>query len=1344
MLEVYGYTVDFAGIEKGILIELKKHVRTYQRKFLKDEDYPTPKIWSDKKIITFPSWNRDHIESSIKYAFSKMGPKFKLPKYEVRIAEKDEVRDNEELAVLEEAQQIEPAFRYDPKGVPELFKDEGISDTVNGKYRLLITPEVRDALSDIDPQTGDKIIEFLTGLIFGKWEDWIKEGKGVNIWHQNDNGIYLFTKEIPGFGLAIWESLLTVDIISTIYSSTSEKTQYPSVSRFAPHVVLHEFRQMEEKPKDVMSFQSSFYEISADAINALSLENKNSSDLDGMELYQLSPARVTELIDGEDIALPLHLTETQLEPLLSNGPILLGGEAGSGKSSVIVLWLTINHIRNYSTKSSSDQAPRQLFVTYSSRLRDKARQDFERMLPHKYKNHRTEFRTFREILEDQCILSGKIGLFQRDKEVKFELFVRKFGKSFGKKVDPVLLWDEIRGTIKGGSVEDPSKFLDLQAYQILSEKKGKSKVPQRLRENYYDEAQSYQAFLQKEGLWDQLDMVSSAIDSIKTMPYEKYDRIACDEVQDLAPTEIYLLLLLVSEHNVNKIFLTGDEAQVINPSGFKWSRLKGDLGNLITPWPVPEVITFRQNYRSSSQIVELINAVLEVRRYLLDDGVSKVKQKSKVNSKASPMILLNDPIKVLMETETNPDKRLVLVKTQDQKTNLLKTLGNKSESVSILTVEEAKGLEWDGVLLYNFFIPRNEVLTSNDWNDTFDLNRRELLRQDFRTDTRSPYGLTYEFNLLHVGLTRARSFLAIFDKDPKMQLKKLGDPIPPTVAEGGIESFKGYWETKVATADDYRRLGLRLIDHDTEQAHRFFTLAAERYLSDNKFESAAESFEYALNYDKAANCYQQVDDRLNELRFRSKAFEYDNKPEQAGDKMLELSIEAEKLSKPYQVLVDACDNGSRLFGLAEKWDKQSKALELKCNAYPHEKHNDRAEALDQAANIVCQKVKNYSECVRLTKSAIKELDPVGLGEGSKFSGHPISEWIAERKIHLAEHLEKLGDLKGAAKEAEASYKLYKSAADLEKPTSSFREGYFEHSANVCAKCIDYSLDAKDYGLAIRARQDLEAIVKHRDNIEQIRRWWNVWIERYRNIDNFEEYAESTIQLAGMLADRKLYHEAVPILRESYRQNMDKMPIKISVKLLNELVRISYIYQPSEEYNSALILRGTFFMKNGDYAKAFEDLRTSGEQYALKGNIPGSRDSFNQALSCAELFMQSVAVGKFCLYDVGINVYAVNRMSKSAFEWVEKSSGYFLQDHQKGKEEIKSLINRIKGEPENNLKKGWLLYGESLFYNELSKSGITGDFYNLAVETANEAIKIMEKLDVSDVKEMKEKVSKWIK
>lgn len=1340
----YGYTADFDGTEKAILIELKKHIRSYQRNFLKDEDYPTPKVWSDKKIITFPSWNRNHVDNSIIYAFDKMGPKFKRPKYEIRAAEKEESRYYEEEEIQNEKQRTISFFGFEPRVPAASAQEEGFANSSSGKYRLLITPDVRDALSDVETKKRPKIIDFIKGLINGTWEQWVEKGEGVDIWQQKDSGVYLFTKVVEGFGLAVWESMLAVDIISTIYSYNSDKPQYSDASRFTPYIVLHEFRKMEEKLGDVLSFQGRFYNCVKENSQSLILEDKPITDIDGMELYQFSPSRISDLISGEDIALPLHLTVTQLEPLISSGPILLGGEAGSGKSSVIILWLTINHIRNYSNIPDSAGGPKQLFVTYSSRLRDKARQDFEQMLPRNYRNHRTEFRTFKELLEEICIRSGKIGLFPEEKEVKFEHFVRKFAKNLDRGVDAVLLWDEIRGTIKGGSIEDPSKFLDLSTYQNLSEKKGKSKVPQKLREIYYSGAQAYQAYLQKEGLWDQLDMVSTSIANINFQGIERYDRIACDEVQDLAPKEIFLLLQLLEKGYVNNIFFTGDEAQVINPSGFRWSRLKGDLGNLVVPWPIPEVITFRQNYRSSSQIVDMVNAVLEVRRSLLDDNVSRVKQKSKISSKVSPMVLLEDPVKVLRETDTNPDKRLVLVKTQDQKSRLLNELGNASENVSVLTVEEAKGLEWDGVLLYNFFIPRNEVLTSNDWNDAFDPHRRELLKQELQSGSRSPYGLTYEFNLLHVGITRARSFLAIFDKDPKMQLKKLGDPIIPTVSDGGSESFSGYWETKVATADDYRRLGFRLIDHDTEQAHRFFILSAGIYLSEGNFKAAAECYEYGMKYDEAAKCYQQIEDKQNELRLLSKDFELKGNLEQAGDKMLQLSEIAREERKPYSISIDACDEASRLYGSARMWDKQSKALESKARAFPLDKHAERTDALNEAAKVVCQRTANHDGCIRLTRNAIKELESAGLIEGSRFGGYPVSAWIADRKSHIAEELEKINDPKGAAKEAESSYKLYLSAADSEKSTSSSKEGFYERSANECAKCIDYSLDSGDLDLAKRARRDLASIVKHRDNVEQIRRWWNAWIARYLQINDFEQYAESSVELATILADKKLYSEALPLLKESYRQNADKLPQKISLNLLNELVRLSYISQPIEEYHTALNLRGTLLKNTGDYAKAFEDFRTSGELLAHKGNIPGSRESFTQALSCAEFFMQGVAIGKYCLYDVGINTYAVGNMTRIAFEWIEKSSKYFVQDIQKAKSELISLVDKFKDQPEGRLVRGWIFYGQALFYYELSKSGVPGDNYQNAESAAQEAVKTLESLSPQNAKDMRERISTWMK
>ena len=630
--ESVGYTLVFASLDKGAAISIRNHVRSYQRSRLRGQDLATPKFWLDRSSITFPGWPRDLVLSAVEHSFKRMGTGFRHPRYTLREATAEDLGHFESEPTPPGVSQGAPPLTEvsAPSAEPELPSGEPRQPVRGGDFVLLVAKGVMDTLSEVPDAHKSDALSFLRGLTSGDWLSWDKEQDGVRQWRSPDGSRTLFTRTVEGLGTAIWESAEAIDLMASVLPVGIVEGSSALASRTRPHVILYEFRLALLDGKTPLAFQDVFF--GAEAPSAPIPEPRPVTGLELSHLqqfYLLSPARMKDLVEGEEVGLLLYLSEDQLLPFSSPGPILLGGEAGSGKSSAIVLWLVANHV-GYLWRNPGAHPLRQLFVTYSPRLRDRARQEFELVLPSKYRGHATEFKTFREMLQEICSVAGSLGKFDPSREVGFEWFVNRFGSvQPHASVDPVLLWDEIRSNIKGGSIDDPLGFLDLSDYQRLSDRRGRAKIPREMRESYYEAAQRYRAILQTEGLWDQLDFVGSCLKVVGEIWGQRaYDRIACDEVQDLAPREIALIISLLRDQNLRSLFLTGDEAQVINPSGFSWARLKGDLGSRVRPLIIPDVITYRRNFRSSKEIVELVNSILRVRKELLDDPVSQQAQEA--------------------------------------------------------------------------------------------------------------------------------------------------------------------------------------------------------------------------------------------------------------------------------------------------------------------------------------------------------------------------------------------------------------------------------------------------------------------------------------------------------------------------------------------------------------------------------------------------------------------------------------------------------------------------------------------------------------------------------------------
>ena len=754
------------------------------------------------------------------------------------------------------------------------------------KYRILLTKGSFEALRHMRGSDRESVSAFLMYLMDGNWERNGSTHFPVVVWKQINGERYLFSSEIREELYAIWEVLWTVNLTGRLkISPYAEK----GVARdFSLHIILYSLGEFLGQPDTLIHLETEDFEkvgmIEQRYLTFYDREPKDEVRYNE-ELYYLPPALIERVLRGEQRGLSLHMPEEQVELLSAHrtlrGPILLSGEAGSGKTTVITHWLVMGERWKVGP---------QLFVTFSERLTEQARIEFEQMLPINHGPHQVRFLTYRQLLLE-IANAGGLALRDLSKEMTFERFLREYRYRVSPQVDPVLLWDEIRSVIRG-RCEDPNKrVLDYSTYEMLSEERGQCKTPKRMREKYYEEAQKYQNYLDREGLWDAIDLAFDCLGCADKV--QKYARLACDEVQDLAPVEIRVLISLVKDNNIDSMFFTGDMAQVINPSGFLWSKLKGDLGAVSKRHDIRDPWTLKRNFRSTSEIVELVNECLRVRENLLGDAGERNIQHSYVCSGIKPMLLRSSPVEGIKDCVSNPQKRLILVKTNEVKNEIMELLGEVREKVTILTVEEAKGLEWEGALLWNFFIPRHEEITRNDWENVFIPEKRQAFQINVKRGEKNPYALAYEFNLLHVGLTRPRRFLFIYDEDPIKKVMNLGGKVDGLVTEIDNKQFSAYWGTTMPSPGDLLTLALDLETRDQKQALQFFKIAAREYEKAKKLEDAAECFERAHEYKLAASCYG----KLSNVSMQEKMFAYDSESLAYG---LELEGEMEGARKHWE------------------------------------------------------------------------------------------------------------------------------------------------------------------------------------------------------------------------------------------------------------------------------------------------------------------------------------------------------------------------------------------------------------------------------------------------------------
>ena len=1184
------------------------------------------------------------------------------------------------------------------------------------EYKILLTRESLNALSKCEKENLQKVASFLTYLREGKWEEGGTNEFGRPIaWYREDSDRRLVSCQVTENAYAIWEPLITIDLLNYLDAKTRKTKWYLS-----PHVILHSFGEFSGELNVQLIVDKIFYPLGDVSSILATIEAQWDSDkvTYNEELYILGQVMIESLLKGEQHGLPLHMTAEQAKVLGSHleepSPVLLSGEAGSGKTTVITHWLLLNHIR--SIKGGGEPVS-QLFVTFSDLLVDRSREEFTKMCNPNWKRERkpkVEFLTYRQLLRKKILESfGGLESFEKSHEMTFERFLREYSIRIPQQLDPVLVWDEIRSVIKGGA-EGEKPFISLKRYQELSERRGQCKTPTNLRGDFYKAAQTYQNYLDKEGLWDSIDLAFACLQRIRTDPGRiTYDKIACDEVQDLAPVEIRLLIYLVSDRDINRIFFTGDMAQVINPSGFTWPKLKGTIGDISGRRHIRDAWLLKRNFRSTTEIVAIVNNVLDVREKLLEDQSGRSQQVSYKVSGMKPMLLnVLQPKKLLdalKDATSSPKERMILTKTKEQKEDLIKILSEawslreEAHLATVLTVEEAKGLEWDGVLLWNFFIPRHEVISKNDWEEVFIPAKRKSLRTLIMRGEKHPYGLGYEFNLLHVGLTRARNLLFIYDEDKHMKITNLSDNVADLLSEIDLEVFKSKWETKAPSAEELEEQALNLLEKDKIQAELLFKDAAIAYQKLRDLEKAAECYEQAGDHLSAAECHEQRDDRSAQERSLAMHFESMGDKKEAGDHWMEYArLRKEEGDKSRAV--QGFEYAQSSFGSAELFTEAARAAEARASLV------DRIiKQLEIRWNAVelWEKARKRTEAIKVLYDMIPLKDiQIKLEESQELI------WGEYPEVFFAEAYKKLAELLSresrfdtaisAAMEAAGKFKMAKDGA-----SSGSKPIYRGKQVRCISIAVDCSIKAEKFDTAIELQRELIELSKEKLLKEELSKEekekavgtiGDAW-ERLNEILQIMDDPQRLLKELEKVVDYVIPDRKKRKLRMAYDVQKLRMAcnvLKISVDWLSKkeayvrhkikaLNLLAECHQELAHYSKV----GEIFEKIGDLRIslgksifAIEDFRRAGGEYLRAEEEEKAFGVFSRGKEVARSEQLPADVGWYC-FKVALELVATNwrkrdPMEKKRFwvlakEWTIEAADALVIDINRAEREFGGIL-----------------------------------------------------------------------
>ena len=450
-------------------------------------------------------------------------------------------------------------------------------------------------------------------------------------------------------------------------------------------------------------------------------------------------------------------------------PLVLIGSAGSGKTAVVL-------------EKMKQAVGDVLYVSLSSFLVENARNLY---YANNYENddQEVDFLSFRELLETLRVPPGKEITFR-----EFETWFRRHNARTGLN-DPHPLFEEFRGVIT--APVRPDAALTREEYLSLGVKQ--SIFDAERRPHVYNLFQRYEEHLERAGRFDP-NMLSHAYLPLAS---PRYDFVVVDEVQDITAIQLYLILNTL--RSAGAFLLCGDSNQIVHPNFFSWSKVKTlffERRELTGNREITRVL--HANYRNAPAITELANRVLKLKhaRFGSIDQESNYLVRS-TSGREGVIQLLDDTdaVKRDLDAKTARSTRFaVVVMHPHQKT----TARRWFNTPLVFSIQEAKGLEYDSIILFNFLGEEDRAFREiANGVDPASLESDSLVYARAR-DKKDKSLEMYKFyiNALYVAMTRAVDNLYIVDsrRDHPLArllgLDRLGGALTLQMQDSSVEEWQ--------------------------------------------------------------------------------------------------------------------------------------------------------------------------------------------------------------------------------------------------------------------------------------------------------------------------------------------------------------------------------------------------------------------------------------------------------------------------------------------------------------------------------------------------------------------------
>ncbi|KAL6749214.1 P-loop containing nucleoside triphosphate hydrolase protein [Haematococcus lacustris] len=442
---------------------------------------------------------------------------------------------------------------------------------------------------------------------------------------------------------------------------------------------------------------------------------------------------------------------------------------------------------------------------------------------------------------------------------------------------------EVQHAAGTSSPEPTQGHLDLAQYEGLGRKRAATFTSEQRRDLVWPVFQAYQQALRAEGRYDQMDLVAHMHRAFREGCYcgAPITAVFRDEVQDFTQAELALDFEVVVD--ANELFYCGDTAQTIARGiGFRFTDIramfyelsqaqqaairdakKARQGHRLAGPPavvgVPQIQQLLINHRTHQGILNAAAVVVDALKHYYPAGIDSLARERAHFQGPGPVLegsLSSTDIRPLLQQAGAQmvdfgAHQVFLLRDRSQRHELPEYL--RKSNALMLTVPQAKGLEFEEVFMVDFF--KHSPASEAEWrvlNSFCPAGAQPSSLRSTKFDPSVHLLLQEELKMLYTAITRARCHLIICDDSEKstpfydmitrcgygntrmdtiLEAKRLAAVDQPVASkqhsasrpDGSLDDFGQQWHDRAMQLLDKEDL-----DSDTlEMASRAFTSAGD-------------------------------------------------------------------------------------------------------------------------------------------------------------------------------------------------------------------------------------------------------------------------------------------------------------------------------------------------------------------------------------------------------------------------------------------------------------------------------------------------------------------------------------